>query len=153
MSLVLRIQKDFTEAFKARDAMRTDTLRLLRSALHNREIEKRGRGLPPVLAEDEALLVVKQEVKKRREAGELYVRGGREELAKKELAELAILETYMPEQMSEEAMNRIVDEVLAEFPGATQKDFGKIMGAAVKKAGNAVSGKALGDSIRAKLSG
>ncbi|MDO8557263.1 MAG: GatB/YqeY domain-containing protein [Candidatus Jorgensenbacteria bacterium] len=151
MALVEQIKRDFETAFKARETVKMETLRLLRSAFHNREIEKRGKGSEPVLTEEEALEVLRREAKKRKEASEMFLNGGRKELAEKELKELAVLEAYLPAQITEADLRRMVDEALKNFPGATQKDVGKLMGFVMKQAKGNADGALVGRIIQEKL--
>lgn len=146
-----KIKDDFEAAFKSRDEIKTGTLRMLRAAIHNREIEKRGRGQDPALTDEEVFEVATKEVKKRKEAIGMYVNAGRNELVEKELKELAILEQYLPEQMSEEEIKKIVDEALKNFPDATKKDFGKIMGQVMKQAKGKADSSIIGRIIEEKI--
>ncbi|MEK7543169.1 MAG: GatB/YqeY domain-containing protein [Patescibacteria group bacterium] len=146
-----KIKDDFEAAFKSRDEIKTGTLRMLRAAIHNREIEKRGRGQDPTLTDEEVLEVAMKEVKKRREAIGMYINAGRNELAEKELKELAVLEQYLPEQMNEEELKKIIDEALKSFPGATEKDFGKIMGQVMKQVKGKADSSVIGRIIKEKI--
>lgn len=131
--LQAKIQKDVGAAMKTQDNLRLQTLRMLGAAIHNREIEKRGKGGSAELTEEEVQEVVKREAKKRKEAIELYRQGGRPELAEKESSELQVLEAYLPLQMSEDAVRIMVKETLAELGAVKKEEFGKIMGAVIRK--------------------
>ena len=146
-----KIKDDFEAAVKSRDEIKTGTLRMLRAAIHDREIEKRGRGQDPTLTDEEVLEVAMKEVKKRREAIGMYINAGRNELAEKELKELAVLEQYLPEQMNEEELKKIIDEALKSFPGATEKDFGKIMGQVMKQVKGKADSSVIGRIIKEKI--
>jgi uncharacterized protein len=122
------LQEDIKEALKARDALTAGTLRLLLSGIKNKEIEKKEE-----LTEEEILKAIQGEAKKRKEAIEIYTKAGRTELAEKEAAELKILQKYLPEELGDEELQKIVDEAIAEVNPATPQDFGKVMGAAMKK--------------------
>ena len=152
-SLIQTIQDDFSQAMKTRDITRLETLRLVKSAIHNREIEKKGKthGGESALTESEALEVVIREVKKRMEANEIYASAGRPELAEKELAELAILKKYLPEEASDEEVERAVKDSFRHFPEATEKDFGKIMGLVMKALKGRVDSERVGVRIRTKF--
>jgi uncharacterized protein YqeY len=140
-SLLMKIKADTLEAMKARDEARLGTLRLLSAALHNREIEKRTKGEDGELAENDILDVIRREVKKRREAIELYEKGKRRDLVDKESGELKILEAYLPPALSPEEIKKIVDAVVAETKPSGPKDFGRVMGVAMQKvAGRAPAG-------------
>ncbi len=133
MTLEERIKSDLDAAFKARNTMTTDTLRLLTAALHNRSIEKRGKGGEEKLTEEEALEILRREAKKRKEAAMLYIQGNRQDLAEKENAELSVLSIYLPVQMGEEEIKKEIMKVLASAEVAGAKEFGKVMGLVMKE--------------------
>jgi len=112
--------------------VRLDTLRLLRAALHNREIEKRSKGESEGLTDEDVLGVVTREIKKRREAIEMFSKGGRDDSAAKEKAELGVLEVYLPPQMDEGEVKEVIRKVVAATGATSAKDFGKVMGEAMK---------------------
>lgn len=130
-SMQERIVKDLENAFKSKESIIVGTLRLLVAALHNKEIEKRTKGIDAHLTDDEALEVVAKEVKKRKEAMNLYMQGGRKDLADKEKDESSILEAYLPPQMSDEEMQKVVRGVVIRM--GAEKNFGKLMGEAMKE--------------------
>jgi len=127
MTLFEQIQDDLKTALKAKMMERVQALRLLISVFRNREIEKRGKGDSLPLTSEEAVLALKTEAKKRKEAIDFFVKGNREEQAAKEKFELAIIESYLPAQMSEEEVSRLVQTVIAELKPSGAKDFGRIM--------------------------
>lgn len=129
MSLKQTIFADMKEAMKAGDAVKRDTLRMLDSMIKNVEIEKlkREEGLTDVEVQE----VIARAVKQRKDAIAQYENGGRPELAEKENAEIAILMSYMPEQMSEDQVRAIVKEVIAVAGATSKADIGKVMGAAM----------------------
>ncbi len=147
MSLQERIQDDLKTALKAHDAFRLETLRLVKSALHNREIEKKGKGGDDVLTDDEALDVLIKEVKKRTESRDIYKEAGRMDLSEKESAELVVLQPYLPAEATDEELEKAVREAISQFSGATQKEFGKIMGVVMKT----MKGRASSDRIMALI--
>ncbi len=130
-SLIARITADFKTAMKE-GGIKLDTLRLLRAALQNREIEKRSKGESTDLVDADVLEVVSREIKKRREAAEMFLKGGREDSAVQEKAELAILETYLPPQMNEREVKEVIQKAIAVTGATAAKDFGKVMGEAMK---------------------
>ena len=147
MSLAERIQKDLTEAMKSKEELRLSVLRMVKSALKNKEIEK----IRP-LDEAESLQVLQTLVKQRKESVEQFTKGGRTDLADKETREIAIIETYLPAGASEADLDRAIEAAIAET-GATSP---KQMGAVIKSAkallsGKTVDGKALSDRVRARL--
>ncbi len=127
-TLARRIDADTVAALKSGDAVRVGTLRLLRTVLHNREIEKHGKGDDAPLSDAEVLDLIGREIKKRREAIELYGKAGRTELVTKEQGELKILEVYLPPQMGEAEVRNAVEAAVLETGAAGPKDFGRAMG-------------------------
>jgi len=149
MSLSAQLSKTMAEAMKARDQVRLSTLRMLKAALTNREVE---RGRP--LSEAEELQVVAGLVKQRKESIEQFSRGGRQDLVDKETAELAILESYLPPALDAADLERMVTEVIAETGAVSPKDIGKVMKAVMAKlAGATVDGKAVNELVRRRLAG
>ena len=110
------------EAMKSKDSVKLGTVRSVISAVKNQEID-----LKKELSEEEILTIVSREVKKRKEAAVLYEKGNRPELQDKEIQEMKILQTYLPEQVSEKDLRRRIQEVIAETGAEGMKDFGKIM--------------------------
>ncbi len=136
MSMIDEVGTLMTQAMKARDANRLSALRMLKAALMNKEVEK-GRALEPA----EALQVVTTSVKQRREAIEQFQKGGRDDLAQKETAELRILEEFLPPPVDDSALERIVREVIAETQAASPSDLGRVMKAVMPRlAGQSVDG-------------
>ncbi len=131
-TLQKKLAGDLIEALKAKDTALTDTLRLLLAALHNREIEKKTKTGAGELTEEEVLEVLGKEGKKRKEAAELYEKGQRPELAKKELAELALIRRYLPEELSEADVLKAVEAAIAAIKPTGPKDLGRVMGEAMK---------------------
>ena len=149
MRFAERIQKELTEATKAKDELRLSVLRMLKTALHNRRIEKGAE-----LDDPEALAVVKTLVKQRRESVEEYRKANRPELAAAEEMEIGILESYLPAAVSEDAIKAAVEEAVKETGAATPKDIGKVMKAVMGRfAGQNVDGKRVNELVRARLSG
>ena len=123
MTLRERIQSDITAAMRSGDALRRDTLRMAESSIYN--AEKRDRR---EYSDDEVTAVLAREVKTRRESVEAFRKGGREDLASKEEAEIAILAGFLPEQLSEPEIAALVDEAIAATGAAGPRDLGKVMG-------------------------
>lgn len=148
MSLLDRIQKDMTEAMKAREEARLGALRMIKTALKKHEID----SMKP-LDEKAEIQVMNTIIKQRKEAAEAFRKGGRPELADKEEAELKIAESYMPASASDEDMEAAIAAALAETGVTSLKQMGVVMRAAqAKLTGKRVDGKALSDRVRAKLS-
>lgn len=127
-----KIVGNYEQSLKAKNMAVVETLRLVIAAFKNKEIEKRGKTGTGELTEEEAIEVVTREVKKRREAIELYEKGGRADLAEKELAELKIIEIYLPPQMGEEEIKDVVKKKVDELGNPPASDFGKVMGVVMK---------------------
>lgn len=136
MALTEQIRADMTAAMKAKEAERLSTLRMLQSALKNEQIEKMHE-----LSDAEASAVIRRGVKQRQDSIEQYEKAGRQELADKEKRELAILETYLPKQMSDEALEEIVKAIIAATGAASKKDTGKVMKEIMAKHRDEVDGK------------
>ena len=147
MSLEQTLGADIVTAMKARDQNRLTPLRMLKSALTNKSIEK-GRALEAA----EELAVVSMLVKQRRDSIEQFTKGGRTDLADKEQAEIAILSTYLPASASDDEIAAAVTAAIAESGATSAKDMGKVMKAVMAGlAGNTVDGKKVSDSVKAKL--
>lgn len=139
-----KIQADTKEAMRAKEELRLSVLRMLSSAIHNREIEKRAKsGKEEIITEEETVAVIRSEAKKRRDAIAEFEKGGRKDLADKEAAELKILESYLPAEISEEEIAETVKEVVAGAGEVTGKDFGRVMGEVMKR----VKGQASGEKV------
>ena len=140
MDILQKIEIETKEAMKKGEAIRLRLLRALRSALHTATIAKQA-----VLEQADVFKVIQSELKKRKEAIEAYVKAGREQLAKEEQEEAAVLESYMPQQMTDEEIDAVVASCAAELGVTDAKGFGQLMGAVMKKVGS----NANGDRVRA----
>ena len=148
MSFADRIQKELTAAMKAREELRLSVLRMLKTALENRRIEKMA-----ALEDAEALAVVKSLVKQRREAAEEFRKGGRADRAAEEEKEIGILEGYLPAAVSEDQIKAAVEEAVKETGASSAKDTGKVMKAVMGRfAGQNVDGKRVNELVRERLS-
>jgi uncharacterized protein len=150
-ALTDRVNEDLTAAMRARDSLRTDVLRMAKTALTNREIERRG-----PLDQAEAVRVLQGLVKQREESIEQFTKGGRPELADRERAEIGILRGYLPAEASDEEVAAAVDKAVAETGAATMKDLGKAMKAALAAlaaAGKPADGKRVNEAVRRILAG
>lgn len=148
-----KINKDMIAAQKSGDKVRLSVLRMLRASLKNREIEKRTLPNQPLLTEEDVLKVISQLVKQRRESVEMFEKGGRLELASNERAEAGILEEYLPKQLNEEALNKIIDETLREVSSSGSVDIGRVMKVLMPRVAGRADGKVVNQLVRAKLSG
>ena len=118
-----RITADIKEAMRAKEAVRLETIRLLRAAIQRREVDERVE-----LDEDEVLAVVQKMIKQGRDSIEKFEKGGRDDLVQKEAATLEILETYLPEQLDESKLAALIDQALTETGAQSIRDMGKVMG-------------------------
>ncbi len=123
MTLRERLQADTTAAMRSGDALRRDTLRMAQNTIYNLEKSKRA-----TLSEDDVMGVIVREVKTRRESVEAFRKGGREDLASKEEAEIAILQDYLPQPLTEDELRALVREGIAATGAASARDLGKVMG-------------------------
>jgi uncharacterized protein YqeY len=146
VSLITELESEVTEAMRARDEQRRDALRLILSSLRSAEKE-----LQRPLSDDEELQVLQRERKKRQEAAEAFRSGGREERAAGEEAELAILEEFMPEPISEEEVERIVDDAIAENGATSLRDMGRVMADVMPQIAGRADGSAVSQLVREKL--
>ena len=145
-SLKDKIERDFTAALKQRAAVKLSTLRLLKSA-----IEKRAKERPGELTDEDILKIIRQEVKKRQDAIEMFGRGNRTDLADKEKEELAVLADFLPPELSAEQLKEIVAQVIKEN-NFTAADFGTAMKAAMAAAGNGSDGQRVSALVKELLS-
>ena len=150
MSIPEQIQKDIVEAMRAREEHRLSTLRMVKSALKNKEIDKRS-----PLDEKEALAVLSTLIKQRKDSVEQFTKGGRQELADKEAAEIVIIESYMPKAAGEEEVVATVRATISEMDSPTMKDMGTVMKNAMAKfatSGTRVDGKLVSEIVKRELS-
>jgi hypothetical protein len=150
MSLIDTIQQHITQAMKARDELRLSTLRMVKTALKNKEIEK----MAP-LTEPEARQVLNTLIKQRQDSIEQFTKGGRTELANKEAGEIVVIESYLPKAVSEEQIRGQVRATIAEIGSPTAKEMGMVMKNVMAKfqaAGDRVDGKRVSDIVKQELS-
>ncbi len=148
MDLKARLQQDLRGALKARGKIETSTLRLLLHAIKSREVEKRGE-----LTEPEILQLIVKECNQRRDSIEQFRRGGREDLALKEEAELDFLEKFLPKAMTPEELLSNVREAIAATGAASVKDVGKVMAHLMPRVAGRADGKAVSQLVRQELAG
>ena len=151
MSLVEQIQKDITTAMKAKDEARLSTLRMVKSALHLRQVEKMA-----ALDDKEAQAVLATLIKQRKESIEQFTKGGRQEMADKEAAEIVLIESYLPKAAGEAEVVAGVKAVIAEMGSPTMKDMGTVMKNAMARFSGAsmrVDGKMVSEVVKKELAG
>jgi uncharacterized protein YqeY len=149
MPIVEQITKDMTAAMKAREAERLGTLRMVKAALKNKEIDKRA-----PLDDKEALAVLSTLIKQRKDSIEQFTKGNRPELAQKEAAEITIIESYMPKAAGDEEIAATVRATIAEMGAPTMKDMGTVMKTVMAKfaaEGARVDGKVVSDTVNREL--
>ncbi len=151
MGLSDQIQKDIVDAMRSRDELRLSTLRMAKSALTNKEKDKRA-----PLDDQEVLQVLSTLIKQRRDSIEQFQKGGRQEMADKEAAEIVLIEHYMPKAMGEEEIAAAVKATIAEMGAPTIKEMGTVMKnvmAKLQASGARVEGKMVSESVKKQLAG
>jgi uncharacterized protein len=146
MSLIERMEDELKEAMRARNQERTATLRMTLASLRSAEKE-----LQRPLKEDEELQVLQRERKRRTEAAEAFREGGRSEQADKEGRELAVIEEFMPEPMSEDEIERIIDDAIAETGATSLRDLGRVMADVMPQVAGRADGSTVSQLVREKL--
>jgi uncharacterized protein len=147
MSLKEKILADLTVAMKAKEVVRTSTLRMLKAAMVNRRIEKGAE-----LDEDEVMKLLRSQVKQRRDSIEQYLKGARHDLAAKETAEIVVIESYLPQAASADEIERAVAAAVAETGATSMKEMGAVMKATMAQlAGKNPDGRAVSEAVKAKL--
>lgn len=149
MSLIEQIQKDMVESMRSRDELRLSTLRMVKSALKNKEIDKRA-----PLDEKEAQQILSTLIKQRKDSIEQFQKGGRQELADKEAAEIRLIEAYLPKALGEEEITAAVKATIAEMGSPTMKDMGTVMKNSMAKlqaTGARVEGKMVSEIVKKLL--
>ena len=149
MALTEKIVADLTASMKAQDAARTSTLRMVKAAIMNRQIEKGG-----ALDDEETSKLLRSLVKQRRDSIEQYEKAGRQELADKETAEIDVIEGYLPKAATREEIEGIVEQAIAETQASSMKDMGKVMKAAqAALTGKNADGRLVSEVVKSKLGG
>ncbi len=148
MTLAEKIVSDLTASMKAQDAARTSTLRMVKAAMMNRQIEKGG-----PLDDEELSRLLRSLVKQRRDSIEQYEKAGRQELVDKETAEIEVIKGYLPQAASREEIEAVVVEAIASTEATSMKDMGKVMKAAqAALAGKNADGRVVSEIVKSKLS-
>ena len=147
MTLIDKISQDLIEALKAHEEVRVSTLRFLIAAIKNAKIAKRAD-----LIDEEVISEIAKDAKKHKESIEAYEKAQRVELAQKEKSELVILQSYLPAQMSEEEIAKIVSDTISEIGASEPSDMGKVMGAVMAKVKGQADGTIVSNVVKDKLS-
>ena len=146
--LTEQINKDYIQAMKAKDTLRSSTLSFLRAQIKNVMIDKKAEELE----DSDVIAVIKKQVKQRQDSIEQYEKGERGDLAEKEKNEMAILQEYLPEEMSEEELKPIIKETIDEVQASSMKDMGNVMKAVIPKVEGRADNKMVSNLVRQALS-
>jgi uncharacterized protein YqeY len=146
MTLSERLMADLQTAVRNRDGVRISTIRLARAAIHNAEIERHR-----PLSDEEVHEILRREVKRRREAIEAYLRGNREDAARREELEMAVLMEYLPQPLSEEAVRALVADAIKETGATNAREAGRVIGFVMRKTQGQVDGKTVERLVREAL--
>ena len=138
-----QLRSDLRDAMRAKDAPRRNTIRMLEAAIKNAEIDKRGAGLE----ESDILAILQRQVKQRRESIEQFVSGGREDLAETERAEIAIIEAYLPRQLSREEVTERAEAVIEQAGATGSGDRGKVMGMLMRELRGEADGQLVNEVV------
>lgn len=147
MDVKKKLEEELVAAAKAKDKIRLSAVRMLKTALHNKEIE-----LIRSLNENEVLQVLSSMIKQRKDSIEQFAKGGRADLVEKEEAELKVLQEFMPAQMSEEEVDAVIKKTIEEAGAVSIKDMGKVMKILMPKLTGMADGKIVGEKVKAFLS-
>lgn len=148
MALETQIQKDIMEAMKAKDTVRLNAVRSIKSGIL---LAKTAEGGSHELTDADIIKIIQKLAKQRKEAAEQYAAAGRQELADNELAESAVLETYLPKQLSEEEVEAKLKEIIAEVGASKPSDMGKVMGVATKRLAGLAEGRVISTIVKRLL--
>ncbi len=148
MSLEQTIQKDIMEAMKSHDEVRLNAVRAIKSEI----LLAKTSGAGSEIGDEDVMKLIRKLIKQRKESAEMYIQGSRKDLADNELAEAAVMESYLPAQLSEAEVEAIVKSVIEETGAKGMADMGKVMGASVKKADGRADGKTVSAIVKRLLS-
>ena len=149
MTLKDKIISDMTAAMKAKDAVRTSTLRMVKAAIMHREKEGAGE-----LSDDDVLKLLRSQLKQRRDSVDQYQKAGRQDLADKETSEIAVIEFYLPQAASEAEIEQAVTDAVTETGATSMKEMGAVMKSVMAKlAGKNADGKTVSETVKKKLAG
>ncbi len=148
MGLKERMREDLKEAMKAKDEVRVRTLRMILAAIRNLEVERMKEA-----SDEDVIDALNREAKKRREAIEQYKKAGREDLSQQEEMELKVIESYLPEQMSEDEIRKLAEEIIQSVGASSVKDLGKVMKEIMPKVKGRADGKVVNRIVRELLGG
>ena len=144
-----QLQKDYFQAMKDRDTVKSSTVNFLRAQLKNIRIEKRSEALE----DTDVVAVIKKQIKQRQDSIEQYKKGGRNDLADKETAEMAILRSYLPEELSEPALRQLIEQAIRETGAQSMKDMGNVIKAVAAKAQGRADNRVVSELVKKALAG
>ena len=147
MNIIEKVGSDFQKALKEKDEIKLSTLRLLKAAITKKEKEN---GKTPT--DDEVIKIIAKEISSRKEAAEIYKGAGKTEMAEKENQEAEILKVYMPEEISDDQLNALIDKAIVEVGAAGMQDMGKVMGRVMPQTAGRADGSKVSGIVRNKLS-
>jgi len=153
MPLRARFSEDLKQAMKAKDSLRLSTLRLITAAIKDRDIALRSEGEDREMTDDEITAVLSRMVKQRQESARAYEEGGRLELVERELAEIAVIETYLPRQLTPDEVESAIAGVISELEAGSIRDMGRVMNALKARYTGQMDFGAVGPVVKARLSG
>lgn len=148
MTLEEKLNQDYVQAMKSRDALRSSTLNFLRAQIKNTKIDKRVEQV----ADEDVVAVIKKQVKQRQDSITQFTAGNRQDLAAKEEAELQILRSYLPQEMPAEALGKVVDEIIKTSGAASIKDMGRVMKEVLAKVAGQADNQTVGAIVKERLS-
>lgn len=144
-----QLQKDYFQAMKDRDTVKASTVNFLRAQLKNVRIEKRSE----TLEDKDVVVVIKKQIKQRQDSIEQYEKGGRKDLADKETAEMAILKKYLPEELSEQALQQFIEQAIRETGAQSMKDMGNVIKVVAVKAQGRADNRVVSELVKKALAG
>lgn len=149
MNLFDRVSEDIKDAMRAKDKIRLEALRGMKKEFLE---AKTAKGAADELSDETAIQIIQKMAKQRRDSAEIYTQQNRPDLAEKELAELVVLETYLPKQLSQEELDAKIAEIITQVGAASPADMGKVMGVATKALAGLAAGKAISETVKKLLS-
>lgn len=149
MNLFDKVSEDIKDAMRAKDKIRLEALRGMKKEFLE---AKTAKGASDELSDEAAIQIMQKMAKQRRDSAEIYSGQNRADLAEKELAELAVIETYLPKQLSQEELDTKVAEIIAQVGATSPADMGKVMGVATKSLAGVAAGKAISETVKKLLS-
>jgi len=148
MNLFDQVSEDIKDAMRAKDKIRLEALRGMKKEFLE---AKTAKGAADELSDETAIQIIQKMAKQRRDSAEIYTTQNRADLAEKELAELAVIETYLPKQLSQDELDAKISEIIAQVGASSPADMGKVMGVATKSLAGVAAGKAISETVKKLL--